>query len=399
MDVFKMALASICLIWYVFLAFLDLMSIYIAKTKLNNKKRSAPKTKCSPITGVSIIKPMHEYDESLVENLESFFKLNYPLYEILFCVADDEKNVLNVVENLIKKYPKVSTHVFETSENIEKVNPKINNMKPAYMAAKYDFVLISDSRIKMLEDTLNDMMDQMDEETAVVFQLPFVYRHDGFSSTIEKIFFGVWSAKSTLIMTYILKQPFLNGMSCLIKKQTLDDIGGMSEFREYLAEDNVMVTYLIEKGWKIKMSSQPAWQNHSRTNIAAFHNRMLRWAQIRYEMSSFVFFLEFTSDCAFNGILAAWSLNVLFQVNSLAFYAFHLFLYSVFDYLLLCIVNDKPLPFGKLEFLLGWMFINLFLYFIRIEALLFDEIKWGKNTFKIKSKSFICTKQVKSEML
>ena len=52
------------------------------------------------------------------------------------------------------------------------VNPKINNMLPAYRAAQYPNILVSDSSIKMKEDTLVDMVAAMTDDVGLVHQMP-----------------------------------------------------------------------------------------------------------------------------------------------------------------------------------------------------------------------------------
>ena len=64
-------------------------------------------------------------------------------------------------------------HKFKLSKNLPPgVNPKINNMLPAYRAALHPLVLVSDSSIKMKEDTLVDMVGAMTDKVGLVHQMP-----------------------------------------------------------------------------------------------------------------------------------------------------------------------------------------------------------------------------------
>ena len=95
-------------------------------------------------------------DPNLPSNLETFFLLNYPVYELLFCIESEDDPARLIVDNLMAKYPTVEARLFLGGSKTG-VNPKINNMHPAYDAAKYEFVMISDSGIRMKEDTLTDV--------------------------------------------------------------------------------------------------------------------------------------------------------------------------------------------------------------------------------------------------
>ena len=125
----------------------------------------------------------------------------------------------------MKKYPNVEVKIFRGGENVGEchlkrilslsswtnfpgVNPKINNMVPAYKSAKYPLILVSDSGIKSMdffiflytlicifksfvfsvkEDTLTDMVDAMKEDVGLVHQMPYTCDSVGLPSTLEKV--------------------------------------------------------------------------------------------------------------------------------------------------------------------------------------------------------------------
>ncbi len=45
-----------------------------------------------PFPPITILKPLKGLDPGLSENLEGFFLLNYPEYELIFSVADADEN-------------------------------------------------------------------------------------------------------------------------------------------------------------------------------------------------------------------------------------------------------------------------------------------------------------------
>lgn len=58
--------------------------------------------------GVSILRPLKGLDTNLYENLESTFTQEYPNFEILLSVAEDDDQALPVVRELLSKYPNVN---------------------------------------------------------------------------------------------------------------------------------------------------------------------------------------------------------------------------------------------------------------------------------------------------
>lgn len=68
-------------------------------------------------------------------------------YELLFCIEDKNDPAIAIVNTLMEKYPLVDAHLF-LGGSVVGVNPKINNMQPGYEAAKYEYIMISDSGIR-----------------------------------------------------------------------------------------------------------------------------------------------------------------------------------------------------------------------------------------------------------
>ena len=54
---------------------------------------------------VTIFKPLKGLDEGLEQNLRSFFLLDYPCFQLLFCVADHDDPAIDVVRKLMSEFP------------------------------------------------------------------------------------------------------------------------------------------------------------------------------------------------------------------------------------------------------------------------------------------------------
>lgn len=81
-------------------------------------------------------------------------------------------------------------------------------------------------------------------------------------------------------------------MSCLIRKDVLEKIGGLKNFGCYLAEDFFLAKAIIDAGYKTSISSQPAWQNSGLCDISSFQARLIRWAKLRVAMVPHTILLE-----------------------------------------------------------------------------------------------------------
>lgn len=339
-----------------------------------------------PLPGVSIIKPLVGVDRNLSNNLETFFHLDYPNYEILFCIQDPEDPAILIVEELFVKYPQADAKLFIGGSRVG-VNPKINNMQPAYEAMKYELILISDSGISMKQDTLLDMVSHMQDDVALVHQMPFVNCHgrDSFQSIFERVYFGTAHARAYLTAD-LLNINCPTGMSALMRKCLLDEVGGIKAFGQYLAEDFFFAKSFTERGWKICISSQPALQNsaNSSDTLSALNSRIQRWIKLRFAMVPQWTLLEPFSECMLLGLLGALSISFLWPISPYAVFAFHLLIWFAFDYTLLCTIQNGPLTCSKTEFLLAWLLRECTALLVFIKALMDPKVTWRSRKFRLK---------------
>jgi len=71
----------------------------------------------------------------ITETLRTTFRLDYPCYEILFCVADANDAVVPIVRGLIAEHPHVEARLLIGRSDIS-ANPKLNNLVKGCYAAR-----------------------------------------------------------------------------------------------------------------------------------------------------------------------------------------------------------------------------------------------------------------------
>lgn len=364
-----------CFVW-----FLHVIAIFNGKLKLHRKPQM-PSLE-TPLPGVSILKPLTGVDQNLFSNLETFFTMNYPKYELLFCIEDESDPSIMLVRKLIERYPNVDARTFMGGAKVG-VNPKINNMQPGYEAAKYDLILVSDSGIRMKDDTLLDMVSAMTDTVALVHQMPFTCDRNGFPALIEKVYFGTSHARIYLAADlFHINCP--TGMSALMRKKLLDEVGGMKAFGQYLAEDFFFAKSFTDRGWSLRLSTQPAWQNSGICELGNFQNRVSRWAKLRFAMVPYTLFFEPLSECVVLGAFAAWAVNFLFQWDVFVVYLVHILAWLILDWILLSVIQNSSLPFSKSDFVIAWTFRELGAFYLYCRALFDPSIRWRTRTFYLR---------------
>ncbi|XP_053968005.1 ceramide glucosyltransferase-B-like [Anastrepha ludens] len=199
---------------------------------------------------------------------------------------------------------------------------------------------------------------------------------------LEQIFFGTVQSRIYLSAD-LLGINCHTGMSCLLRKSVLDELGGLKTFGCYLAEDFFIAKAIRDKGWKMRISNQPALQNSGICDVNRFQERLKRWAKLRVAMVPTTILLEPLSECMVLGALASWSASLLFNWDPLVFYLVHILAWFLSDWILLSIVQNGSLTFHKFEFVIGWLFREISGPYLFLHALWNPAIRWRRRIYKL----------------
>src|SRR5580704_13763329 len=102
---------------------------------------------------VSILKPFRGIDPDAWENLASFCRLDYPDYEIVFCVDPDDEAVLAVLAKLTSDFAACRIRVLYGSGRVA-TNDKVAKLACLVDDAAHEVVVISDSDVRVRPDYL-----------------------------------------------------------------------------------------------------------------------------------------------------------------------------------------------------------------------------------------------------
>lgn len=91
-----------------------------------------------------------------------------------------------------------------------------------------------------------------------------------------QIYFGTIVARIYLVAD-LLRINCHTGMSALMRKCLINEVGGIQAFSCYLAEDFFFAKSFSDRGWRIRVASLPALQNSGLCEITSFQARLQRY--------------------------------------------------------------------------------------------------------------------------
>ncbi|QEE44739.1 glycosyltransferase [Rhizobium sp. WL3] len=266
------------LIWFAALAlFAQLASIaFVIAVKLRHQKRESDPAPRPPVT---LIRPICGLENNLERCLASSFKLDWPAYEILFCVARADDPAASLARRLMAEHPHIAARLL-VGEDLFSANPKMNNVVKGWRSARHDWIVMTDSNVLMPPDTIARMMARWDGETGLVCSPPAGTEPENFGAHLESAWLDSFQARWQLFAD-ATGFGFAQGKSMLFSRQLITHLGGFERLGEEVAEDAAATILIRSAGLKVRLVHEPFPQPLGKRDIAAVWKRQLRWARLR----------------------------------------------------------------------------------------------------------------------
>jgi ceramide glucosyltransferase len=362
------------LIWIVSLGLL-LAGVLYSLSKI--RKSNGPFTDPTEQIAISILKPLCGLDEGLEANLESFFQLDYPKFELLFSLANSNDPARPLVEKLIRQYPNVHACLRVSDTQIGK-NPKINNVYLDYKTCRYPLVLISDSNIRVEPDYLKSMVSLLKNDVGVVTSAISGVGATSLGAAIEAIYLNTYLFR-WIHLSNKLGKPIVMGKSMLFRKQDIARCGDIEALANLIAEDYGTIAMMKTLGLKIAVMNQPVDQYLGAFSLKSFWGRHIRWGRIRKACEYKLFLAEPLSSALVSGMVGGLAFHRLMGLGVFPFLGLHLSLWFAVESLL-AIKTGSAISFKTFY---SWFLLELLALPFWLYSLCGNTIQWRGNKLKL----------------
>jgi ceramide glucosyltransferase len=272
------------------------MQIWAVRSSLKKENSGTGGCQFPP---VSILKPLKGLDDNLLDNLESFCRLDYPEYEVIFSIYDHNDPAYKIARKIKEKHKdrKIAIVVERCGDGL---NPKVNNLIPAYKFSQYEHILISDSNVMVRPDYLKEIVRRANEENVgLVCNLIRGTGGHNIGAILENLHLNSFIMGSVCFLDKFLKMPCVIGKSMLMRKRDLEAIGGFASVKDILAEDYVIGDRMHKAGKKVVVSNHMIDNVNEYWGMKRFVNRHTRWGKLRWKIGGVKYLSELINNPVF----------------------------------------------------------------------------------------------------
>jgi len=284
-----------------FSTFLNIISIGLAAIRA----RPAPLPPPRAALGVSVVRPLCGLDNFCEETLESSFRLDYPAYEIIFCVARASDPVLPLVQRLIARHPDRSAQVIVGDEQVSP-NPKLNNCVRGWDAARHDWIILADANVLMPKDYIQRLLASWRCRTGLVCSMPLGSRPRNLWAELECTFLNTFEARWQYCAE-AMGAGFAQGKNMLWRRDIMEAGGGIRTLAAEIAEDAASTKLVRRQGLNINLVDSPFEQPLGHRGFRDVLLRQVRWARMRRKTFPLFYAPEIVAGASLPCLAAAYA--------------------------------------------------------------------------------------------
>jgi len=241
--------------------------------------RKIPQARSSFMPAASIVKPVRGLDFEAYENFASFCRLDYPEYEVVFAVSDPRDPVIPIIEKLRADFPSCSMRLITNVPRIG-TSDKVNNLCQLVRNAKYDFLVMSDSDVRVEPDYLKQVLAPFaDPEVGAVTAFYKSLSAGNVASNLDALGMYMDSAPAALVAWKIEgRLGFAFGWTMATSKKHLKKIGGWEAMVNHHSDDFELGNRIAQSGHRVALMDKPVSMVFPKGSLKEYFSHEMRWS-------------------------------------------------------------------------------------------------------------------------
>jgi ceramide glucosyltransferase len=259
-----------------------LLALWGARSFAHSWRRIA--TNFSP--DVTILKPVKGVDARMYAGFVSHCRQTYAgTFEIIFGVSSLDDPAVVEIKRLQSEFPDCAIRLVECTERLG-TSGKVSNLVQMLRAARYDYILINDSDIRVSPNYLTRVMAPFANPLVGMVTAPYLGKTAESGKSLT-----VWSRLealgiSTDFIPGVLTARMLEGgirfglgSTLAVSRKALADAGGLEPLVDYLADDYEIGVRIARAGYRVELCGETVETTVPAYNFRSFRDHQLRWAR------------------------------------------------------------------------------------------------------------------------
>ncbi len=239
-----LAIAAIPALYYFLVLYSTIQFFSSAKNKSGEAADFTPP--------VSILKPVRGLDVEAYENFASFCRQDYPEYEILFCV-DEQDPAVEVIKKLMSDFPGQRIRLLYGSGR-HAINDKVARLVRMVDEARYDLLVIVDADVRVQPGYLQAVVAPFrDAKVGGATCLYVSTKETSFTQRLHAIGMSSDFFAGIMAAWKLDGVKFAFGQTIVARRQALASFGGYRVIENRPADDLLVGRLIAEQGYEVKL--------------------------------------------------------------------------------------------------------------------------------------------------
>ena len=233
---------------------------------------------------VSVLKPIRGLDPDAYENFASFCRLDYPDYEIVFCIGDRDDPAFPLLERLTREFPQRQIRVLYGSGR-EASNDKVAKLARLVSEAAHEHVVINDSDVRVRPDYLRAVIAPLANPKIGAVTCFYVPVHERtFVDRLQSV--GMMSDfyPGIVVAWQLDGVKFALGPTIATTRERLAGFGGYEAIENRPADDLLVGRLIADQGYEVELLRYPVETVADYQSLRELFHKRLRWIVVMRHM-------------------------------------------------------------------------------------------------------------------
>jgi ceramide glucosyltransferase len=233
---------------------------------------------------VSNLKPMRGVDPDAYENLSSFCRQDYPEYELVLCVDEDDEVIMPLAERLRRDFPERTIRVLYGSGRVA-TNDKVAKLARLVSEAAHEVVVISDSDVRVGPDYLRRMVAPLEDPkvgAVTCFYVPTGAQT--FTDVLQEVGMISDFYAGILVAWQLDGVKFALGPTIATTRSRLAGFGGYQKIENRPADDLLVGRLIAEQGYQVELLRYCVSTVPDYRSMSDLVHKRLRWIVVMRHM-------------------------------------------------------------------------------------------------------------------